>query len=603
MRNALFVALFVLALGAPRHASAQSVPEPGLAAEASGQWDEAIRVYRQALERDPQRGDLWIRIADIESTRGNVPAAAAALRQAAAVLPRDPNVYRRLSQAYALTNEPRAALEAILQALALAPDNPDYLGAAATLATWYGDYGLAARSYRRLQEVGGAPSDEELALALARVSAWAGETDEAVAAYRRYLGMRPEMAGVWLELARTEAWRGNYAAALEAAGIYRARFGESDAYLREVAAIRARSGQPSEAVKLIDPLLKQDPSSHELNVTRTIALAMQQRPRETFESLDSVRRLNPSDRETRSAERLVRANLSSTAEPGFSFYTDSDRLRVTRLTPSVTGLFVTGTQVSAGYERQILEAPASGGLGRADGASARYEQGWAAVGQKIGRVTVQGMIGAATADDQRLTTYALSTRIRPSDAFAITAASSRGFFVVSPRTVELGLTDRHHQVDFEWAPGVLYRVSSRTSYQRISDGNERWQALVAPRRVVARTESFNLDLGFSAYVLGTTKDLGNGYYDPRRYESYAAVVYPYFKASENVGVAASIGAGLQREQALPSFRFGGNASVEVTVGIYRPWVLKVSASATNNQRGDSGAFEGYSSGVVLIRRF
>lgn len=604
IRYASVVFALVIAVSVPRNGSAQSVPEAGIAAEAAGQWDEAIRLYRQALDREPRRGDLWVRIADIEARRGDLPAAIAALDQAARTLPSDPSVYRRLSQAYALSNHPRAALEAIQAALALAPGDADYLSAAATLATWQGDYDFAARSYLRLQQVRGPGSDDgDILLNLARVSAWAGETNQAASVYRRYLASHPEVAEVWLELARTESWRGNYAAALDVMRAYRERFGESDAYSRELASIRARSGQPSEAIKLIDPLLGRDPSNYELNITRTIALAMQQRPRETFEALDSVRRLNPSDRETRTAERLVRATLGSTAGPEFGFYSDSDRLRVTRIAPSATVLLATGTQFSAGYERQLLEAPEHGGLGRTGGGSARYDYGWAAVAQKIGRVTIQGLWGSATAEDHKDTPYAASARIFPSDALTLTVGSSRGFFVISPRTVELGLTERHHRFEVEWDPGVVYRVSAEGSYQQLSDGNDRWQALIAPRRVVARTESLNLDLGFSAYALGTTRDLSNGYYDPRRYESYAAVIYPYFKISENVGVAASVATGVQREDRSPSFRFGGNASVEATVGIYRPWVLKVSASATNNRRADSGAFSGYSGGVVLIRRF
>ena len=282
MRYALFLVALVLTLFVPRTGTAQSVPEAGVAAEAAGRWDEAIRVYRQVLDREPARGDLWIRIADIEASRGDLRASVTALNSAAQALPADPSVYRRLSQAYASSNQPRAAVEAIQGALALSPDDADYLSAAATLATWQGDYALAARSYLRLQEVGGASVD--VALNLARVSAWAGQTDQAVNAYRRYLAAHPDLADVWLELARTESWRGNYAAALEALDVHRDRFGESDAYSRELAAILASSGQPSEAVKLLDPLLKQNPFSHELNVIRTIALAMQQRPRETFDA-------------------------------------------------------------------------------------------------------------------------------------------------------------------------------------------------------------------------------------------------------------------------------------------------------------------------------
>jgi tetratricopeptide (TPR) repeat protein len=604
MKHGLGLFIVTLALGAPAHLSAQSLPDAGLAAEAAGRWDDAIRAYRQVLDREPQRADVWVRIADVESTRNNLPAAIDALDHAGRIRPTDPSIFRKLSQAYAASDQPRPALEAIRVALALAPDNKEYLLATATLATWQGDYSLAARSYRRVQDLGGAGNDVDLALSLARVSAWAGETNQAVDAYRRYLAMQPDAADVWLELVRTEGWRGNYGAALEAAATYRARFGESPAYVREVAAIRARSGRPSEAVKLVEPLLKDDPSSHDLNVTRAVALTMQQRPREAFEALDSVRRINPTDRETQATEKLVRANLSSSVQPGYTYYSDSDDLQVSRFAPSGTVLFTSGTQLTIGYERQILDAPIRSGLGRADGGSAQYDYGWTSVSQKIGRVTVQGLIGTATSDVHRETPYAASARIQASDSLIVTAGSTHGFFVVSPRTLEIGLTERHHSLEADWAPGVLYRITGGASYQRLSDGNDRWQVLVNPRRALARRQLMNLDLGFSGYVLGTSFNLANGYYDPKRYESYAGVVYPYFKVSENVGVAATLAAGVQRESRFgSSFHFGGNASVDLSVGIYRPWVLKVTAAATNNQRADSGAFSGFSSGIVLIRRF
>jgi hypothetical protein len=355
---------------------------------------------------------------------------------------------------------------------------------------------------------------------------------------------------------------------------------------------------------LLHPLLDQEPSNYELNVTRTIALAYQRRPRETADALDTVRRLKPSDPETQTAERLVRATLGPVTDPGFSVYSDSDRLRVTRIAASATALLATGTQFSAGYEHRMLEAPEDGGLGRAGGGSAQYDYGWAAAAQKIGRVTIQGRLGVASEDNaHKRVPYGIGALIRPSDALSLTVESSEEFFVVSPRTVELGLTARRQRAGVEWDPGVLYHVSAESSYQQISDGNTRWEVLVTPRRVVARTQSLNLDLGVSGYLLGTSQDLPDGYYDPRRYESYAAVVYPYFKLSENVGVAMSLAGGAQRDDRASSFRFGGNASVEATVGIYRAWVLKLSASATNNRRVESGAFQGYNGGVVLIRRF
>ena len=141
------------------------------------------------------------------------------------------------------------------------------------------------------------------------------------------------------------------------------------------------------------------------------------------------------------------------------------------------------------------------------------------------------------------------------------------------------------------------------TYQRVSDGNSRWELAVTPRRTFARTESMNLDVGASVYTLSAAQNLPNGYYDPRRYEQYSAVVFPYFKFSENVGVGLSLGAGIQREVPAAGFRFGGNASAEATLGVYRPWALKIIASATNNRRAESGAFHGFGGSIALIRRF
>jgi len=355
------VAVALLA-GVPWVSDAQPVPDSGLAAEIAGRWDEALRVYRNVLDREPQRVDLWLRVADIEAAQGQLSAAVAAAERAAQAQPGDAVVYRRLSQAYALSQQPDAALRAIEAALAIEPDNPDDLRARAVLATWCGDYRRAQRSYRRLTEL--EPSDVGVSLSLARVSAWAGDLGEAVERYHRHLASRPDEEDVWLELARVESWRGDYAAARETIGIYRDRFGESGAYWPELAAALARGGRPARALSIIAPLLDQDPSSYDLNLIRTTALMMQHRRREARASLGTVRRLDPSRKETHSAEALLRTLLGSEATLGISAYADSDRLSVTRFAPSASVWIASGTALSAGYEHDLLEAPRTNGLGR-----------------------------------------------------------------------------------------------------------------------------------------------------------------------------------------------------------------------------------------------
>jgi tetratricopeptide (TPR) repeat protein len=185
----------------------------------------------------------------------------------AAADPADAAVLSRLSQAYAVANQPEAALAAIERALDLQPEQPEYLRARATLATWAAHYDRARDSYRQLARL--RPLELDVTLNYARVSAWAGDTNNAVSEYRRFLAGRPDAADVWLELARAESWRGNYASALDALSTYRERFGESPAYLSEMAGVMASGGRPSRAYQLLTPLLIATPDSYELNLTRT----------------------------------------------------------------------------------------------------------------------------------------------------------------------------------------------------------------------------------------------------------------------------------------------------------------------------------------------
>jgi tetratricopeptide (TPR) repeat protein len=597
------IATVLLCLGPAAAARAQA-PDPALAAETESRWDDAIRLHRAAIAADPTKSDLWIRIADIEAQRGNINDCIAALQQAAAAAPGTSSIYFRLSQAYSTAGQPSAALNAIEGALALEPQSAEYLKSRAVLSTWLADYDRARDSYERLVAI--QPQDVEIALAFARVSAWSGDTNEAVSQYERYLKAHPDAADVWIELAKAESWRGNYGGAEHALKVYRERFGDTPAYKQTHAAVLTGAGRPSDAEEVIAPLLAQTPDDLQLNLTHTIALAMQNKPREAYSSLETVRQLAPSGREARDAERIVRTLLGSTVEPAtFTAYSDSDQLEIQRYTPRGTFAFNSGTQISAGYDRTRLSARQGSGLESIDGsAAADFEQAWVGAAQKMGALTINGEGGYAKPGVQQdVVTYRIGAAARVSDSFQLAFQRSSGAVVISPRTVSLGLTQIEHRLQAEWAPTLQSTIAFDAHVQDFSDGNRRIEWMVAPRRSFARTAAFNLDLGVSAYQLETDHDLANGYYDPKRYEFYAVTLAPYFKFSENVGFGMWAAAGPQRDSYSPSFEFGGTVSGEATFGIYEPWAIKVTGSASMNRRLESGAFRGVSGGVVLVRRF
>ena len=526
-----------------------------------------------------------------------------ALQNAAQHAPHDALLHQRLSQAHAFADQPQAALDAIERALTLKPDEPEFLRSRGTLATWVGDYPRAQESYRRLLTL--QPNDAEASLNMARVSAWSGRTDEAVEAYRRYLKATPDQAAIWIELAKAEWWRGNYGAALDTLSGYRARFGESPEYSRVLAAVLARSGQPGKALDTLEPMLHEHPDDYELNLTRTVALTMQRRAREASDALGTVQRLQPNTRDTRDAERTVRAVLASTAEPGVvSVYGDSSSLEVQRFAPRATVQLSTGTTFSGGYEHETLTAHTGSGLEQIGGnPHARHEHLWVSAAQQIGRVNFRGRVGQARAENRDLTAYTIGADLTPFDRLKLSVERNSGFFALSPRTVGLGLRQLGHRAQVDWSPSVRSRVVVDSLYQTLSDGNRRWEVTISPRRSVARKERLNLDLGVQVSQMGTTGNLDNGYYDPSRYEYYAGTAYPYWKIRESIGVGLSLALGTQRDTDSHKFRFGGNATAEATFGIYDPWVLKVNGGGIFNQRLGSGAFRGYGAGMSLIRRF
>ena len=600
-RRAIFgVLLSILTVSSA--AAQTNLPPAALAAEAAGRWDEAIAGYEAVIAANPLRADLWLRIADIEATRKDLPASISALQRATRVLPANAVIFSKLSQAHAMAGQPAEALAAIEVALSQTPDSEEYLRARATLATWSADYPRARDSYRRIAKIN--PNDVSVLVDYARVSAWDGATDEAAGLYRKYLKAKPEAGDVWLELAKVESWRGNYA---EASGIleqHRARFGDSAANVNQRAAVMASGGRPRAAEAAISELLQQRPDDYQLNLTRTIALAMQQRVGDASASLETVRRLDPNAAETRDAERVLRSMLASTADMRVGAYSDSDHLRMRRFDPRASVMIRTGTRLSGGYEQTRLDAELGSGLEQRDGTtSADYQHGWAGVAQKIGFVTLGGQIGQARADGRDRTTYLLRTELFPRDGVRFAAERSSGFFVISPRTVGMGLTDLSHRVELDVMPTFRLQIVLEAVHRDLSDGNRRWEGTISPRYSVARTSRLNLDLGASAYVMAARFDRHNGYYDPSRYEQYAFGAYPYFKIQQNVGLGLTLAAGTQRDSTVGAFRFGGTVGGEATIGIYQPWVLKIASSATLNRRLESGAYQGLGATVALVRRF
>ena len=129
------------------------IPGEGLEAEGNKDWHKAISIYLEALSKNPNRVDLWIRIATIEHELKDEALSINAYQHAVKLQPNNPALHKTLSEIYAESNHPGLALVAIDDAVKLRPNDINYLFARAKIANWNKKLDIALSSDERLLEL------------------------------------------------------------------------------------------------------------------------------------------------------------------------------------------------------------------------------------------------------------------------------------------------------------------------------------------------------------------------------------------------------------------------------------------------------------------
>ena len=88
-----------------------------------GHFQEAVKVYQQAIKLDPSNVDLAKELADTLTNQGKVDEAMSILKMAAEAKPDDPEIIRILLKAYEKTGNHAEALQTIQNALRNAPED------------------------------------------------------------------------------------------------------------------------------------------------------------------------------------------------------------------------------------------------------------------------------------------------------------------------------------------------------------------------------------------------------------------------------------------------------------------------------------------------
>lgn len=561
---------------------------------------EYAALYRQ---RFGESKAYWLRMADIQALGGNTDASTDALQQAARLAPEDHALFYRLAQSYPSEKDAAAAAAAIERAVELDPKNLEYQRTRAELAAWRGDYDMALDSHRRILAI--APDDPGARLGIARVNYWRSRLGESARAYRDYLALQPAVAAPWLEYIVVVTELGDYARAMELLETYRQRFGDNVAYRKQKARVLAWAERPTPSLALVGELEASLRDDYELGYTRTVALHYAHRPREALASLAGVARLRPDSKETIDLSRFVRTPLRSNATLDLGYAAGSDDVALRHAGVRGEYVITPETRLFGGSDRQRISAKAGSGYERPDGGTTLdYDRAWLGIRHRYSpTLSLDAQIGSGRAQGDSQFIYEVGADLQPGDELTMRLSRRQDLHTASPRAAALGIERRANTLDVTWTPDLRYTVASQFAYDTYSDGNDRWEIELAPRRAFMRTQLLNLDLGISGRWFGFYRDPGNGYYAPTRYERYAVTAFTYWKISDDDGVSVTVSAGPYKDNTMSGFRTGGDIVAEGFFGIYRDWYLNVKAGLSDY---GGGVTEGYRSSlfeISLTRRF
>lgn len=578
-----------------------------------GDYPAALAGSELYRKRFGESLEYWLRMADLYALAGNDAASAVALQNATRFSAKDPALFYRLSQAYPALKDSKNAMAAINRAVELDSKNLEYLRSRADLAAWSSDYATALDSYRRILAI--APDDPGAVLGIARVNAWSGQTDEAAKYYKAYLAKQPQVQVVWIEYIEVETERGDYALAIELLEDYRKRFGEIVPYKKQKARVLAWADRPTPALKIVDAMEPASHTDYHLSYTRTVALSAAHRPREALASLDETIRLRaemkgaegevPEVKETHDLQRVIKTPLRSFVRFSMNYGSASDNTAGRPV--GIDGQYQISpeTRLFGGADRQWLHAAVGSGFETPDGReNTAYNRGWLGLGHRLSpKWALDARVGSGSVEGKHHTIYEIGADYQPKDELGMRFTHRDDLYAVSPRAAVLGIERRENILNATWTPDLRYTVDGMMAYDTLSDGNQRWEVDLAPRRAFMRTQRLNLDLGISGQWFSFNHDPGNGYYSPRMYRRYALNAYTYWKFNDDDGLSVTFSVGPWKDNTMSGYRRGGDIVAEGTIGLYRDWMLKVQASLSNYGGGDTGAYRSRGFGLSLTRRF
>lgn len=495
------------------------------------------------------------------------------------------------------------ALAMIDRAVELEPDNIRYLNTRFHAAGAAKNVKKALESAERIYALD--PENTTNILELARTMVWENDLNGAARYYAHYNKKHPENREVYIEYAQVEMWRGDYAASLDILEKYREKFGTDDGYTITRADALAWGNRPSQAFELLDPLLQEDPENYNANYINTVALSKHREPEAAFESLEKVEQIAPDFDEKSFLRKFVSTPLRSSVTAGLEYGYDSDKVSIASALLGGQYYFTPATDIYALWRTDHLRV--TGENQAVFGTKATHNALRVGATHRFSSLLMaDGYIGAATAENDNDAVFGASLSLSPLDQLSFLLSFDHRYFVITPKTVDLGLKDDALRAAMHWDQSLLWYADLAAGYDLISDDNTRWSVDFSEKRALLRSQYWNIDAGVTAMLYGYDDQLlgeADGYYAPESYQGYYLSGSFNRVLNNNDSINLLLNGGVFKDNNMANFELGGSLYLEGLFGIYRDWMFRASVGADYSGRYYDESYRAASVQMYMTKRF
>lgn len=517
--------------------------------------------------------------------------------------PSDAERFFEESNRYTAAGELQKALASIDESVRLEPNNIRYLGTRLHAAGAAKNVSKALDSAERIYQLD--PENTSNVLELARTMVWENDLNGAARYYAYYHERHPKDQEVYIEYAQVQMWRGDYDAAIDILEAYKTMFGSDDNYTITKADAMAWANRPSSSFELLGPILEKSPDDYNANYINTVALYNHREPIAAVESLEKVEKIAPEAKENSFLRKFVTTESRTSVTGGLEYRFDSDKVSIASAVLGAKYYFTPATNIYALGRTDYLHV--TGPNTAVFGTEALHSALRVGVSHRFSSLLKAGAyIGAAKAESNSDAVYGASLSLVPHDQLSLFMTYDHRYFVVTPRAVELGITDDALRAGLHWDQTLLWYADLSGGYDVMSDNNNRWNADLSEMRRILRSQYWNIDTGVTASLYGYDDELigeADGYYAPELYQGYYLTGSFNRVLSGDDSLNLLVNAGVFKDNNMGSFEIGGSLYLEGLFGIYRDWMFRASAGVDYSGRYYDESYRAASLQMYLTKRF